>query len=106
MIWWQSGGDRAGGAQPWGQSGRLGPRRGARYRTYELLQDYLRHRQGDLFLTDSLRAAVQAIYDHPLTTEAVDKLNRQLRTEISSDALAEMVTNMHRDDPPRGGEPP
>lgn len=81
-----------------GQSGRLGPRRGARYRTYELLQDYLRHRQGDLFVTDDLRAAVQAIYDHPLTTEAVDKLNRQLRTEISSDALAEMVTNMHRDD--------
>lgn len=80
------------------QSGRLGPRRGARYRTYELLQDYLRHRQGDLFLTDSLRAAVQAIYDHPLTTEAVDKLNRQLRTEISLDALAEMVTNLHRDD--------
>lgn len=81
-----------------GQSGRLGPRRGARYRTYELLQDYLRHRQGDLFLTDSLRAAVQAIYDHPLTTEAVDKLNRQLRTDISTDALAEMVANMHRDD--------
>ena len=81
-----------------GQSGRLGPRRGARYRTYEVLQDYLRHRQGDLFVTDAVRAAVQAIYDHPLTTEAVDKLNRQLRTDISADALAEMVTNMHRDD--------
>jgi superfamily II DNA or RNA helicase len=80
------------------QSGRLGPRRGARYRAYEQLQDYLRHRQGDLFVTDALRAAVQAIYDHPLTTEAVDKLNRQLRTDISNDALAEMVTNLHRDD--------
>ncbi|CAN5895148.1 helicase-related protein [soil metagenome] len=80
------------------QSGRLGPRRGARYRTYERLSDYLRHRQNDLFLTDAVRAAIQAVYDHPLTTDAVDKLNRQLRTDISDEDLAEMVTNLHRDD--------
>jgi superfamily II DNA or RNA helicase len=79
-------------------SGQLGSRRGARYRAYELLQDYLRHREGDLFLTDQVRAAIQAIYDHPLTTEAVDKLNRQLRSNISTEDLAEMVTTLHRDD--------
>ena len=66
------------------QSGQLGSRRGARYRTYERLQDFLRHREGDLFRTDAVRAAIQAIYDHPLTTEAVDKLNRQLRSGISA----------------------
>jgi hypothetical protein len=49
-------------------------------------------------LTDQLRAAIQAIYDHPLTTEAVDKLNRQLRTHISDDDLAQLVTTLHRDD--------
>ena len=80
------------------KSGQLGSRRGARYRTYELLQDYLRHREGDLFLTDHVRTAIQAIYDHPLTTEAVDKLNRQLRSTISTEDLAEMVTALHRDD--------
>lgn len=79
-------------------SGQLGSRRGARYRAYELLQDYLRHREGDLFVTDQVRSAIQAIYDHPLTTEAVDKLNRQLRSTISPDELAEMVTALHRDD--------
>jgi hypothetical protein len=42
-----------------------------------------------------VRAAIQAIYDHPLTTEAVDKLNRQLRTNISDHAL---TAQLHRDD--------
>jgi len=80
------------------KSGQLGSRRGARYRAYEKLQDYLRHREGDLFLTDQVRASIQAIYDHPLTTEAVDKLNRQLRSNISDDDLAGLVTTLHRDD--------
>jgi superfamily II DNA or RNA helicase len=80
------------------KAGSLGSRRGARFRTYERLQDYLRHREGDLFLTDQVRAAIQAVYDHPLTTEAVDKLNRQLRSNISDDDLANLVTALHRDD--------
>ena len=80
------------------QAGQLGSRRGARYRAYERLQDYLRYREGDIFLTDQVRAAIQAIYDHPLTTEAVDKLNRQLRTSISDDDLAALVTTLNRDD--------
>lgn len=80
------------------QAGQLGSRRGARYRAYERLQDFLRHREGDLFLTDAVRAAIQAIYDHPLTTEAVDKLNRQIRSGISDDDLAALVTTLHRDD--------
>ncbi|MBN8460378.1 MAG: NgoFVII family restriction endonuclease [Verrucomicrobia bacterium] len=80
------------------QSGQLGTRRGARFRVYERLQDYLSHREGDLFLTDQVRAAIQAVYDHPLTTEAVDKLNRQLRSNISDDDLAALVTTLHRDD--------
>ncbi len=80
------------------QSGQLGTRRGARFRVYERLQDYLSHREGDLILTDQVRAAIQAVYDHPLTTEAVDKLNRQLRSNISDDDLAALVTTLHRDD--------
>lgn len=80
------------------KSGQLGSRRGARYKTYERLQDYLRQRQDDLFLTDQVRSAIQAIYDHPLTETAVNKLNRQLRTEISDDSLADLVTTLHKDD--------
>jgi hypothetical protein len=80
------------------KTGNLGSRRGARFRTYERLQDFIRHREGDLFLNDHVRAAIQAVYDHPLTTEAVDKLNRQLRSNISDDDLAGLVTALHRDD--------
>ena len=80
------------------QTGQLGRKTGARYKAYERLNDFLRHRQGDLFLTDHVRAAIQAIYDHPLTTEAADKLNRQLRLGLTDDALAELVTGLHRDD--------
>lgn len=80
------------------KAGQLGSSRGARYRCYEMLQDFLRHREGDLFLTDHVRTAIQAIYDFPLTTEAADKLNRQLRSGISPDDLANLVTTLHRDD--------
>lgn len=80
------------------KTGQLGSRRGARYRTYERLQDFIKRRDGDLFLTDRVREAIQAVYDHPLTTQAADKLNRQLRSGISDDELAELVTSMHQDD--------
>ena len=80
------------------KAGQLGASRGSRYRAYEMLQDYLRHREGDLFLNDQVRTAIQAIYDFPLTTEAADKLNRQLRSGISPDDLANLVTTLHRDD--------
>ena len=80
------------------KAGQLGSPRGARYRCYEMLQDFLRHREGDLFLTDQVRTAIQAIYDYPLTTEAADKLNRQLRSGIHPDDLANLVTTLHRDD--------
>lgn len=59
-----------------------------------MLDDYLRHREGDLFLTDRVRSAIQAIYDFPLTTEATDKLNRQLRSGITADDLAILVTTL------------
>lgn len=80
------------------QAGQLGNRRGARYRTYERLQDFMKHRRDDLFLTEQVRAAIQAVYDHPLTTHAVDKLNRQLRSGIDDDELAQLVTTLHQDD--------
>ncbi len=80
------------------KAGRLGPPRGARYRSYERLNQFMLQRKDDLFLSDQILAAIQAIYDHPLTTEAVDKLNRQLRAKISDDDLADLVTTLHRDD--------
>jgi len=80
------------------KAGQFGSSRGACYRCYEMLQGYLRHREGDLFLNDQVRTSIQAIHDYPLTTEAADKLNRQLRSGIPPDNLANLVTTLHRDD--------
>ena len=79
-------------------SRQLGSRNGARFRTYEMLQDYLRRREGDLFLSDQVRGAIQSVFDHPLTTEAADQLARQLRANVAVDDLADMVTQLHLDD--------
>jgi len=80
------------------KSGQLGSSRGVRYKSYQMLDDYLRHREGDLFLTGKVRSAIQAIYDFPLTTEAAVKLIRQLRSGITADDLANLATTLHRDD--------
>jgi hypothetical protein len=79
-------------------AGRLGSPRGTRYRTYFRLENYVRNRADDLFLTAQVRSAVQAVYSHPLTNDALDKLNRALRTEINDDDLAGMVANLHREE--------
>ena len=73
--------------------GQLGRRAGAKFRTYERLKGFL---DGNpLFATDALKRALQALYTHPLTEAATGTLNRQLRTGIEDDALADLVTSLH-----------
>jgi superfamily II DNA or RNA helicase len=71
--------------------GQLGRPSGARFRTYERLKRYAEDVEGSLFDTESLRRAVDEIYRYPLRQGTVDTLNRQLRSGISDDALAELV---------------
>jgi superfamily II DNA or RNA helicase len=78
--------------------GQLGPRSGARFRTYAVLQDFLSKRKNDLFTGPVLEAAVQAIYSYPLTNHAIDTLNRLLRTQVSAEDLARVVENLHAED--------
>jgi superfamily II DNA or RNA helicase len=80
--------------------GALGRPSGARFRTYERLKQY-RQSIGDtrdLFTTDafvrSLDLAVDDIYRYPLQPSAVDKVNRQLRTGITSQLLAQLVIDL------------
>ena len=48
-----------------------------------------------MFVTPELERAHQAIYRSPLREAARDTLNRQLRSGISDDVLAELVTTLH-----------
>ncbi len=71
--------------------GQLGRPSGARFRTYERLKRYAEQVKGTLFESQELHKAIDDIYRYPLRQSAVDTLNRQLRSGISDEALAQLV---------------
>ena len=73
--------------------GQLGSPRGARFRTYERLKHYVQDLEGTLFETQAqhINVALDEIYKYPLRQAATDTLNRQLKSGISDDQLAELV---------------
>ena len=78
--------------------GQLGRPSGARFRTYERLKRYAESVQGTVFDTAALRQAIDDVYRHPLRQAAVDTLNRQLRSGVSDDVLAELIVTLREDD--------
>ena len=77
--------------------GQLGRPSGARFRTYERLKHYAESVKGTLFDTHQLRRAIEDIYSFPLRQVAVDILNRQLRSGISAEDLAERVVELREE---------
>ena len=80
--------------------GQLGPKRGARYRTYTRLKAWAAHaeRQMPLFDLPSLRRALDDIYKYPLRSVATDALNRHLRTGMDDHELASLVIGLRDED--------
>ena len=78
--------------------GGLGRPSGARFRTYERLKRYADDVRGELFDTPELKRAIDEIYRFPLRQAATDSLNRQLRSGISDQALAELVITLRDED--------
>ena len=78
--------------------GQLGRPSGARFRVYERLKGYAESVKGTLFDTGPLRRAIDDIYRYPLRQAAVDTLNRQLRSGVSDQTLAELVIALRDDD--------
>jgi superfamily II DNA or RNA helicase len=76
--------------------GELGSPRGARFRTYERLKQYMEDIQGTLFgaRAEEIGKALEDIYRYPLRQVAIDTLNRQLKGGINDDQLAELVLMM------------
>ena len=83
--------------------GALGRPSGARFKTYDRLKQLL-DEQGDqrnLFFTDQvvrdIKKAMVDIYEYPLFQSAIDIINRQLKTGVSDQNLAELVINLRGD---------
>jgi len=71
--------------------GQLGRPSGARFRTYERLKRYAEEVKGTLFDSQELVRAIDDIYRYPLRQAAIDTLNRQLRSGIPDQALAQLI---------------
>ena len=78
--------------------GQLGRPSGARFRTYERLKQYAEDVRGSLFDTPQVAKVIEEIYRNPLRQSATDMLNRQLRSGISNEKLAELAISLHDDD--------
>lgn len=78
--------------------GQLGRPSGARFRTYERLRRYAEEIKDTLFESQTLLKAIDEIYRCPLHQSAVDTLNRQLRSGISDEGLAQLVVSLREDD--------
>jgi hypothetical protein len=78
--------------------GQLGRPSGARFRTYERLKRYAEQIKGTLFDSQELHKTIDEIYRYPLRQTAVDTLNRQLRSGISDEALAQLVIALRDED--------
>jgi len=78
--------------------GQLGRPSGARFRTYERLKRYAESVKGQLFDTPELHKTIDEIYRHPLRQNATDTLNRQLRSGIADQALAELAIALREED--------
>ncbi|MBI1987902.1 MAG: NgoFVII family restriction endonuclease [Nitrospinae bacterium] len=78
--------------------GQLGRPSGARFRTYERLKRYAEEVKGPLFAPQELLKAIDEIYRYPLRPSAVEPLNRQLRSGISDETLAQLVIALRDED--------
>ena len=92
--------------------GQLGRPSGARFRTYERLQRYAAGVGGSLFDTAELHKAIEEVYRYPLYQSATDRLNNQLRSDITDELLAQLVLQLRSDnalcvisDEPQTNEP-
>lgn len=78
--------------------GQLGRPSGARFKTYERMMYFLNDVQSMTLLnTTELAKAVQEIYRYPLRQTATDVLNRELRSGIADEDLADLVLKLRED---------
>ncbi len=81
--------------------GQLGRANSTRRKTYQKLSAYVDGLKADMPLFDlppGLEAAIDDIYRYRLLESARERLNRQLRSEVTNEDLADLVIGMWQDD--------
>ena len=79
--------------------GQLGGPSGARRRAYERLKQHAEFLKNSLFPpAPELLAALDEIYRYPLRESAKDTLNRQMRSGLTNEQLAQLVVDLRADD--------
>ena len=81
--------------------GQLGRPNSSRRKTYKRLKAYVEALRADMPLfgiPEGLEAAIDDIYRYPLLDSARDRLNRQLRADITDEDLAELAAGLWKDD--------
>jgi hypothetical protein len=61
------------------------------------LERYAKQIKDSLFDTQALNKTIEDIYKYPLRQAAVDTLNRQLRSGISDETLAELAITLRNE---------
>ena len=77
--------------------GQLGKPSSARRRVYERLKDYFAKIKSALVDVKPLHQAIDAIYESPLTEAARDMLNREMKSGLDSEKLAELVLSLYEE---------
>jgi hypothetical protein len=78
--------------------GQLGRKTGARYRAFTRLDQWLLVNKDGLFITEEIKRAHQDIYRFPLKEEAIDAVNRELKSGIDDERLVEMLCSLNEQD--------
>jgi len=81
-----------------GTGGALGKKTGVKFRVYMRLDRYCKENEGTFWITEELKKAIDDIYKYPLKEYGRDTINRQLKTGISDQQLAELVVSLRDDD--------
>ncbi len=78
--------------------GQLGKQSSVRYRVYQRLNRLYMENQNTLFANDTLKHAIDDIYNYSLKEFAREALGRELKSGINDDELANMVISLKEDD--------
>lgn len=61
------------------------------------MERYASQNEGTLWITEELKRAIQDIYDYPMREFARETINRQLKTGITDEELANLVVSLRED---------
>jgi hypothetical protein len=78
--------------------GQLGRKSGARYRAFTRLDRWLHANKDSLFITDEIKRTHQDIYRFPLKEDAIDAINRELKSGVDDEKLMEMLCSLNEQD--------